>query len=705
MSAQPRIGLPLLVVAGLGAASIAAAAAAPGGYRAPEPVVRQLPNGLTIAVFEDGRLPLVQVQLLVPAGAAQEPAGEAGVANLTIQMLSQGTASRTREAFAAAVDALGGSVGGTASREFTTVNGAFLAGDFEAGLELLADAVVHPVFGEGPLPAVKDQMAGGLVRVRQNPAALADEHLWAAVFPGRPYGRSPLGAMRALSALGVAQVQAFHRDHYRPDRALLAIAGDVPPERAFRAAEEVLASWGGRARATGPPAPPPPAPGWRVRIVDAPDLARVELRIGTVGPSRDAADYDALVVAGELLAAGSEDRLRVAVNGLRDAGLFSIATSAPVDSAAATLARLRAAVARWATTPPAGDAIARVRHRFAAGFPLQLETRSGLIARWMAAALKGTDARFADYPERIGSISEAEIRAAIGRWVATDRMVLVAVGPAERLRLPLAAIGTVEVVPPEVAGEVVESPSTTTSPPTAEQTARGRALASQAIAAHGGLERLRGIKDSSLEGDMVMMAGPHEYKGQIVQLRKEPMRFSFATTFRAVRSVQVLDGDRGWSQAGGDPIQIVDLDSVNVLGLRAGFRSDLQHLLLTAADPAARVAWRGQERRDDRDADVIEVVAGDGERRVLFLDATNHQLVAMEQNEGGHSTRRLYRDLRPVSGLLWPFTEERLLDGQRTMTLTMRRVAFNVGLKDEIFRRPASDPEAAPATPVRPRPR
>ena len=690
MSVRASLTLALLAVVGL-SSPVTFAAAAPVGPRAREPVVRRLANGLTVAVFEDARLPLVQIQMLVPAGAAQEPDGESGVANLTIQMLSLGTASRTAETFAAALDALGGSLSGTASREYATVTGAFLTGDFEAGLELLADAVVHPVFDDDQLGAAKDQAAGALMRGRQNPVALADEHLWAAVFPSQPYGRSPAGALRTLASLGVEQVQAFHRDHYRPDRALFAIAGDVTPERAFRAAEEVFGSWGGQARSSGPLEAPAPASGWRVRIVDAPGLARAELRVGVRGPGRSAGDYDALVIAGELLGDLGDAKPRVGVTGLKDAGLISIATSAPIDSAGTAVAGLRRMLDRWTASPSDAQAFARVQHRFAARYPLQLETRSGLIAYWMAAALRGMpEAGLADYASRIDALSPATVGTAIGRWITPDRMVLVAVGPAERLRAQLAAVGAVEVVSTEAGAEVVESPSTTTRPPTPEQLASGRALVGQAVQAHGGLGRLRGIKDSSLEGDVVMLSGPHEYRGEMLQLRREPLQYSFATTFRGVRSIQVLDRAGGWSQGGQNGASVSDLDSVEVRGLRAGFRSDLQHLLLTAADTTSRVAWRGRERRDNRDADVIEVVAPDGERRVLFLDAASHQLVAMEQSERGHSSRRLYRDLRSVDGVLWPFNEERLVDGQRTMTLSLRRVALNLGLRDELFRKPAA---------------
>jgi zinc protease len=691
MSPRCLIALASLVVAGSLGAPHVAAAPAPAGFRAPSPVLRTLANGLTVAVFEDDRLPLVQLQLMVRAGSAQEPAGEAGVANLTFRMLGQGTASRTAAVFDDAVQALGGSVGGNVSREFATVNGAFLSGDMEAGLELLADAVVNPLFEEGQLLSIKGQLAARLAGARQDPAALADDHLWGAVFRDHPYGRPPHGEPRALDALGVAEVRTFHRNRYRPDQALLAIAGNVTPERAVKAAEDLLGSWGGRAQAPPAASVPPRDPGWRVRIVDVPSLARAELRLGALGPSRGEADHDPLTVAGELLASGTEGALRVAVSGLRSAGLFSIASSAPVDSVGHEVARMRAALAGGLAAPPAAGALDEVKRRMAEGFVLQFETRGGLIAQWMAATIyAGAGDRMGDHPDRIRSLTGDAVRAAFARHVTPDRMVLVAVGPADRLRPQLEGLGPLEIVPAEAAAEVIELPSTARTPPTPEQMAKGRALAGQAAAAHGGIERLRGIKDSTLEGDVVVTPGPREHAGKVLMVRKDPDRFVFSITISGIGSTQVLNGDRGWSRVGDDPAAIEDLDSANVVGLRAGNRSDPRHLLLSAADPGSRVAWRGRERRDERDTDVLEVVSADGERRLLFLDADSHRFVAMEQNDQGHSVRRFYRDLRNVAGVLWPFNEERLLDGLRTMSFAWSRVAFNTGVKDALFIKPGT---------------
>jgi hypothetical protein len=212
------------------------------------------------------------------------------------------------------------------------------------------------------------------------------------------------------------------------------------------------------------------------------------------------------------------------------------------------------------------------------------------------------------------------------------------------------------------------------------------------IAAHGGLAALRRIQDSTMEGALVIHAGGREFPGEFLQVRKEPMRFLFQTRIAVILAIQGLDGNRGWSQTGERPAHIEDQDSVGVAALQSAFRSDLHHLLLMAADSTTRAAWRGREQLEAGEADALEIVTADGVRRVLFLDPQSHRLVGMEQGEGGHSARRLYSDHREVSGIRWPFREERLLDGRPAMTLEIQRVAFNTGVRDERFRKPGSKP-------------
>jgi hypothetical protein len=93
-----------------------------------------------------------------------------------------------------------------------------------------------------------------------------------------------------------------------------------------------------------------------------------------------------------------------------------------------------------------------------------------------------------------------------------------------------------------------------------------------------------------------------------------------------------------------------------------------------------------------RAVDFVEFGAGPDVKR-LAIDTQTHRLLAMDQlraPNGVYTQRRLYKDYRPVSGVLWPFFEERLANGQRVLTLQLRTVAINVGVPDSRFTRPAA---------------
>jgi hypothetical protein len=133
--------------------------------------------------------------------------------------------------------------------------------------------------------------------------------------------------------------------------------------------------------------------------------------------------------------------------------------------------------------------------------------------------------------------------------------------------------------------------------------------------------------------------------------------------------------------------------------MKQAFASDLPHLLLTAADPRSRVAFRGQDELAGAMADVVEVVSPSQVRWVLFLDPATHRVLAAEDNQGsalrGGVLLRTFGDLHSVQGVLWPYYEERQIDGQRTLTLKASRVRVNAGVSPTVFYR---DPTKATTT-------
>ena len=684
----------------LGIAAWAPARAAAGPL--PPPQVETIENGLRVAVFPDHRLPIVQIEVLVPAGVADEPAEGAGLANLTAQALRSGTSSRGAASFTADVERIGGTFSASASHDYAIVSGAFLARDLDAGLELVADAVLHPVFPPDELERIKRQITGGLIQVQQSPVATAEERLWGQVFAGHPYGRPALGTVESISRLTAEQARAFHHEHYRPTRAVLAIAGDVNPAQALASAREWFGTWSGTVAARATP-PPPATP--HIVIVDRPDLERAEIRLGAPAASRGAADYPALALANFCLGGASWSRLeralppaQASLTPLRGTGLFSLAASAPPESAAAVASRLRAELAGFLSAPPSADDLARAQRYFRSVFPLQFETLAARASQWLAADFYHLPADFFDrYEASIAAVTPAAAGAAARHWLDPARLSIVVVGPASRLRPGLERLGKVEVEAPPAALSAGAAPDER-SKPTPEQEQRGREIFAAAATAHGGADRLRAIKDSDVSGDLVLEQGGGQVKGQIHQMRKEGYRMVFTTSFDNFETRQILNGRQAWSRTGRDSTQVVAADSGQVAGLRSGFGSDIVHLLLAGIGPGTAPALLGHDQVGGRDADVVLLTAH-GETRHYYFDAESHRLLAIDEPAPavmGRVTRRLYTNYKTVDGVLWPMSEERQVDGTRIMTVSVKSVALNRGVPDGLFLRPSNLQTTAP---------
>jgi zinc protease len=691
-------------------------AAEPPAFHPPVPVLRTLPNGLRVAVFQDHRLPLVHLQLLLSAGGAQDAAETSGTANATAQLLRAGTSSRTAGAFAADVEFLGGSISSGATREGSAVSGVFLSADFEAGLELLADAVVNPVFPPEEVERFRAQATGQMLPARQSPATLAEDRLWATAFQGHPYERNPLGTLKSLERLDREAVRTFHREFYRPDRAVLAIAGDVDPERVFAAANERFGGWSGRGVTTPRPSAPVPPAALRVQLVDRPGLARSEVRIGLVCPSRADPDAMPLQVANTILGGGGasarlarslrpdggrSDDVRSSYAMLRDAGLVILETTARNDSVAIVVARLRDELARLRSQPPDEAEVAAARRLLANGFPLQFQTLGAILTQWTGADFYGLTSVWLDhYVESISAVTVAQVTAAASRWLDPARCVVVVVGPAAELKTPLEAVGPVEVA--VARSEAAVAAPTAPLPASPEQKKRGRELLARALVAHGGLERLRRVKDTTLEGDMVLQMEGKGLTLVVRQIRKEPYRMRYSTRVSAVENGQILNGARGWLYSSDDSLRVTAVDSVGVQALRTVFRSDVVHSLLAAAEPGVEVTWLGPGRADGRAADMLEVTAaappggGPAQQRVLYLDAGDHRLIAEDPGDARMraspaAMRRVYRDYRTVAGVSWPFYEERTRGGTKTMTVSLQSVTIDTGVSDRLFEPPAPE--------------
>jgi len=692
MSAR-RLAMILTLITGLVA----------GAAEAAPTLVRKLENGAQVAVFSDRRLPIVQIQILVPAGTRHEQPLETGAAGVTALLLTRGTSSRSSADFAREVESLGGTVLADAARDYATVSGAFRAADLNPGLELLADAIVNPLFDDREFAAVRQELARRVIESRAHLELVAQEHVWALAMKGHPYAAPISGSVQAATALTRARIVGFHRAQYRPDQALIAVAGDVDAEAAFAAVKEAFGSWGGRARTLAPATSTEPRKleGLEVRLVDVPGAQEAEMRVAVPVPPRGASETPALAVANDLLGGAAGSRLagsnRVVraysqLDQQREAGLLVLASSAGNDSVLAGVTRLRSELARFAAAPPSVAEVERSRRILSRAYPLRNETLGAQAAQWLTASFLGLGDDYGErYATELATVRSEQLQDVAQRWFDPDHAIVVVVGAASAIQPALETLGKVEVVSLAApAAPISLSPAMRMDEPDAAALREGRKRADAAVAAHGGLKRLKGIKDSRVESDITLYRHEESVSGKQIELRLEPGRLRTENSFMQLSTVQALHGDTAWTRmtAGKSDSTMME-DPEGVEAMKRAFSGDVPHMLLMAADPKSRVAFRGQDEVGGAMADVVEVISPDGVRWVLFLDPSSHRLLGAEDNQGsplqGPALRRVFGGPRTVQGIVWPHTEDRLVDGERTLTLKVTKVQINTGIAPAAF--------------------
>src|SRR5436190_21899623 len=151
----------------------------------PKAVETTLDNGLTVLILEDHRFPVVNVSLNISgAGGILEPADKPGLANITAQMLREGTKTRNSRQIAEDIDKLGATV--FASSGFgsaaTTMSASGLSDNFDQWFALFTDVLLNPSFPGDEFAKLKTRLKTSLIQQRTNPGFLNDERFRRAVY-------------------------------------------------------------------------------------------------------------------------------------------------------------------------------------------------------------------------------------------------------------------------------------------------------------------------------------------------------------------------------------------------------------------------------------------------------------------------------------------------------------------------------------------
>ncbi len=437
------LALGLALAAAPAAAQERQAPPAPGTprpFRVPTTREFTQPNGMEVTLVPYGTTPKVSVVLSVRTGSADEGPEQTWLADLTSDLMEEGTTTRTAEQLNREAAGMGGSVSVNVSQNRTSVAGDGLAEFAPRIVELVADVARNPRFPESELARLKAARVRQLAIARSQPQPLAQEKFLQVLYPNQPYGRVfPTEAM--VQGYTLEQARAFWQQHFGAARSHLYVSGRFDRAAVEAAVRRAFGDW-----ARGTPAAavnPNPATGRGVYLIDRPGAVQSTIYVGmpTIDPTHP--DWIALQVTNALLGGSFGSRITSNIREAKGYTYSPTSTLSPRLGTAfwaeiadvttpvtgASLTEIFKEIQRLQDEPPPAEELRGIQNYLAGTFVLQNSSRQGIINQLATVDLFGLPDDFLrTYVQRVYAVTPADVQRIARTYLDEEKMAIVVVG-------------------------------------------------------------------------------------------------------------------------------------------------------------------------------------------------------------------------------------------------------------------------------------
>jgi zinc protease len=433
--------------------------AAPRSVNVPKPVERTLRNGLRVVVIENHNTPLVGAELMVKNGGEVDPASLSGIADMTAELLTKGTKTRTAPQIAQEIEALGGVIDTAADWDAARATVNVISSKTEPAMTILADVVRNPVFTDEEIERLRQQYLDSLSVGMNSPGTLAAWVASRVVFGDTPYGHPVSGTTESLQRIKRDDVVALHAMYYRPDNAILVIGGDIKAADAFALTEKLFGDWAkpstalpsGQVNTGGTAAAAATQGGQRVVVVDMPGAGQSAVLFARRGITRTDPDFYTGIVANSVLS-GYSGRLnqeirikrglsygaRSTLDTRRDIGPYVASAQTKNQSGAEVASLLVTELSRLSNEAVAESELTPRKAGLIGGFGRSLETTEGLVGQVASLALYGLSLdEINRYITSVQAVTPAQIQKFAGSRLGVKDASIIIVGDAKDFIEPL----------------------------------------------------------------------------------------------------------------------------------------------------------------------------------------------------------------------------------------------------------------------------
>ena len=427
-------------------------------FEVPRILKARLENGISLRVVERRDVPVVSTALMINAGATAETFDCTGLSSMTVEMLEEGTTTRTSLEIEAEFDRLGSHLSAGGSREWSVVALDALKRHLPISLELMADVVLNPTFPEEELERLRKQRLDNMLQEKVSPTSIAGKALRKCLFgSAHPYGWPVSGIEKSIIEMRRTDLEQFYLDRYTPEDSVLIMVGDIDLEEGQQLAEQAFGDWRKPKTASKNLVEPVKPVSQATYFANRSGAAQSELRIAKLGPPRATDDYYVLEVLTTILGGGFSGRLNL---NLREDkgytyGAFAAIRYSSFQSILVASTSVESSVTRKAidellfefeslsawSRPITHQELNHAKDSLIRGFAQRFETFSQVAGE--IAELDGfglTKEELNRYCEEVENVSLGELEVVAKKYLGLEDAILVVVGDGDKLETEVSAL-------------------------------------------------------------------------------------------------------------------------------------------------------------------------------------------------------------------------------------------------------------------------
>ena len=440
-----------LIAAGAVAGEAPPALGTPRDFTLPARQTITFDNGLKVTFLEYGNVPLATLVAVVRTGSIDEGT-RTWLSDVTVEMLKEGTTTRSAADIARQAAEMGGSLGVGAGAEQTNVGITVLSERAADAVALVADVLRNPALPESELPRIVANFERNLSIALREPASQAGAALARLVYGDHPFGRA-FPEPGQLGSYTIADIRSFYQAEFGAARTHVYVAGQFDRSALEAALRQAFGDW--RAGPSATDNPPRASTTLQLALLERPGAPQSTLRMAVAAPDPAHADYFPFTVTNTLFGGASASRLYAnlredkgytyspdsSIRAYRRAATWVMSADVTTEHTTDSLREVYGEIDRLRQEPPPAAELEAIKNYRAGLFVVSNSSPQGLLGQLAFMDLHGLPDEFlTQWVRNVHAVTPAQVSGMVARWIDPSRMSVVVVGDLDKVAGPVTAL-------------------------------------------------------------------------------------------------------------------------------------------------------------------------------------------------------------------------------------------------------------------------